>query len=117
MESPHYFPALMMLSDDRHSLVEEFLLEFGIDPAAEAAPIQYLGMIPASDEAVQTSLQKCRVVTENECCSICLEEMNVNDECHKMPCNHAFHHTCILTWLRTSHVCPLCRFPLQTNKE
>ncbi|KAK9684601.1 hypothetical protein RND81_10G220000 [Saponaria officinalis] len=48
------------------------------------------------------------------CCSICLvnwtEQKNGTVTC--MPCNHAFHDQCIVTWLKVSPTCPVCRFDL-----
>ena len=34
-----------------------------------------------------------------------------------MPCSHYFHEQCIFSWLQLNHVCPLCRFPLPTEKK
>ncbi|WVY92486.1 hypothetical protein V8G54_031574 [Vigna mungo] len=62
-------------------------------------------------------LKKCTVIRECEDCCICLEEMNVNAECYKLSCQHIFHLPCILTWLKTSHVCPLCRHSLPTGEN
>ncbi|KAL2348678.1 hypothetical protein Fmac_002678 [Flemingia macrophylla] len=75
------------------------------------------GMIPASDEVIQMSLKKSTAVTwGGGCCPICKEEPHVDDECYTMPCHHAFHHQCIVSWLRVNHVCPLCRYPLPILK-
>jgi len=64
-----------------------------------------------SEEAIiDTILKKCTVMRESENCCICLEELNINAECYTMPCEHLFHLPCILTWLKTSNVCPLCRY-------
>ncbi|KAH1189265.1 E3 ubiquitin-protein ligase Praja-2 [Glycine max] len=71
-------------------------------------------MIPASSEAIQTLLKKSTVQTQDECCSICLEGLDIN--VYTMPCNHMFHHQCIVTWLQNSHMCPLCRYPLPLQK-
>ncbi|XP_022633755.1 RING-H2 finger protein ATL51-like [Vigna radiata var. radiata] len=62
-------------------------------------------------------LKKCTVIRECEDCCICLEEMNVNAECYTLSCQHVFHLPCILTWLKTSHVCPLCRHYLPTGEN
>nr|KYP66553.1 RING finger protein 115 family [Cajanus cajan] len=69
------------------------------------------GMIPASNEVIQRSLKKSKVTTQGECCPIC-KELNVDDECYMMPCDHVFHLQCIVSWLQINHVCPVCRYPL-----
>jgi len=73
------------------------------------------GMVPASQEAIEKLLKKTRVV-KTERCSICLEELVVDDECCILPCHHCFHENCILDWLHTGHTFPLCRYPVQTLK-
>ncbi|KAJ1387007.1 Zinc finger, RING-type [Sesbania bispinosa] len=88
--------------DDELVVVEESLQDFR--------------MIPASKKAIQMSLKKSKVTKENECCTICMEEFEV-DGTVTMPCNHMFHQPCIVRWLETSHVCPLCRYPLPVNEE
>ncbi|XP_020222447.1 E3 ubiquitin-protein ligase DMA2-like [Cajanus cajan] len=88
----------------------------GISAAMEES-MQCFKMIPASNEAIQTLLKKSTVVMGSEGCPICLEELDVNAECCTMPCHHVFHLQCIVTWLKTSHVCPLCRYPLPTLKN
>ncbi|KAI3417661.1 RING-type domain-containing protein, partial [Psidium guajava] len=79
------------------------------------------GAIPATREAINM-LEKTRPDKSPsegdvaELCSICLEEMKaLNVEVARMPCRHVFHHTCISRWLSTSHLCPLCRFPMPTD--
>ena len=44
----------------------------------------------------------------NEECSICCISMDVGN-IMKLPCEHIFHETCILTWCVTNRSCPLCR--------
>ncbi|KAK9684602.1 hypothetical protein RND81_10G220100 [Saponaria officinalis] len=52
-------------------------------------------------------------------CVVCLEGLMMkkkeDDVVVKLPCQHEFHEECIVTWLRNSHVCPLCRFELPTE--
>ncbi|XP_048129497.1 RING-H2 finger protein ATL22-like [Rhodamnia argentea] len=79
------------------------------------------GAIPATREAIDL-LEKTRPDKSPsegdmaEPCSICLEEMNALDvEVARMPCRHVFHYDCISRWLSTSHMCPLCRFPMPTD--
>ncbi|ESW29980.1 hypothetical protein PHAVU_002G114900 [Phaseolus vulgaris] len=82
------------------------------DPAALT-----LRMVPATTEAIETSVKKSTVVESGCYCSVCLEEVVVNGECYTLPCNHFFHKKCIVRWLYTSHTCPLCRYPLPVSKE
>ncbi len=46
-------------------------------------------------------------------CSICLEKIH-NKE--KLECNHCFCKSCIDTWKKTSHTCPMCRAYIYENK-
>lgn len=40
-------------------------------------------------------------------CAICLEEICILTSTFT-PCNHAFHKTCIITWMGKRKICPLC---------
>ena len=43
-------------------------------------------------------------------CSICLDNLNNNKELHTLQeCNHQFHSSCLITWLRINNGCPMCR--------
>ncbi|WOG96447.1 hypothetical protein DCAR_0415782 [Daucus carota subsp. sativus] len=43
-------------------------------------------------------------------CAVCLCEFNENDKLRLLPtCSHAFHLSCIDTWLLSNSSCPLCR--------
>lgn len=55
-------------------------------------------------------------VEEGEC-SVCLMDFEAGSKLRVMPCSHYFHEQCIFSWLRLNHVCPLCRFPLPTEKK
>jgi hypothetical protein len=50
----------------------------------------------------------CLKVMKKYQCSICLENINDNDE-FKTHCNHYFHKNCIHTWYEQSPNCPNCR--------
>lgn len=46
-------------------------------------------------------------------CSVCLTEFEDGDELRLLPkCTHAFHVSCIDTWLRSHKNCPICRAPV-----
>ncbi|KMS97332.1 hypothetical protein BVRB_6g156110 [Beta vulgaris subsp. vulgaris] len=44
-----------------------------------------------------------------ECC-ICLTSYDDGVELHALPCNHHFHATCIVKWLKMNATCPLCKY-------
>lgn len=49
-------------------------------------------------------------VVEGSDCSVCLSEFQEDDSLRMLPtCSHAFHVTCIDTWLKSHSNCPLCR--------
>ncbi|KAF5735508.1 hypothetical protein HS088_TW15G01015 [Tripterygium wilfordii] len=66
---------------------------------------------PASKESIEGLLR-----FEDSCgvnkCVICLEESLVGVKVARMPCGHVFHRDCIVRWLETSHLCPLCRYQM-----
>ena len=43
-------------------------------------------------------------------CTVCMEEIDAGSEANRMPCSHVYHSDCIVKWLQTSHMCPLCRY-------
>ncbi|PON41435.1 43kDa postsynaptic protein [Parasponia andersonii] len=46
-------------------------------------------------------------------CSVCLSEFEEDESVRLLPkCSHAFHLSCIDTWLRSHKNCPLCRAPI-----
>merc|ERR1719345_476420 len=46
-------------------------------------------------------------------CSVCLAAFAPNQSVVKLPCSHAFHHTCISKWLtQCKNTCPLCSAPI-----
>lgn len=55
-------------------------------------------------------------VVEGTCCSVCLSEFEEEDTLRLLPnCKHAFHISCIDTWLRSHTNCPLCRAGIADN--
>ena len=47
--------------------------------------------------------------SNNEKCSICLQEFIVENEVLYLPCSHLFHSICILRWLLKNNKCPICQ--------
>ena len=44
-----------------------------------------------------------------ENCSICLDNLNSNPTHELSECNHKFHSSCLISWLRVNNGCPMCR--------
>ncbi|KAI9693162.1 MAG: hypothetical protein M1822_005158 [Bathelium mastoideum] len=42
-------------------------------------------------------------------CSICMDEVKLNDSVSMLPCKHWFHPDCIKAWLNEHDTCPHCR--------
>lgn len=51
-----------------------------------------------------------------ECC-ICLSSYEDGAELHALPCNHHFHSTCIVKWLKMNATCPLCKYNILKGSE
>ncbi|VFQ88072.1 unnamed protein product [Cuscuta campestris] len=52
-------------------------------------------------------------LTEWSDCSVCLTEFQEGEILRLLPkCSHAFHVSCIDTWLRSHKNCPMCRAPV-----
>lgn len=73
---------------------------------------------PASKDVVD-SLPTVFITAEHivkSCsCPICQVEFKIGDEVKQLPCDHMFHHKCILPWLSKTNTCPLCRHELPTD--
>ncbi|XP_061364671.1 RING-H2 finger protein ATL29-like [Gastrolobium bilobum] len=116
--SEYLFPLFLEIvidvpSDEENQVMERAVIEDSL---------QHFRMNPASKNAIN-SLKKFKIMKQNEHFTICMEEFDVsgdNDDdvtASAMPCNHVFHQQCIVKWLQTSHVCPLCRYSMATANE
>ncbi|CAK80610.1 unnamed protein product (macronuclear) [Paramecium tetraurelia] len=43
-------------------------------------------------------------------CSICLMDIQLNDQKGLLQCCHVFHKNCLQQWQKRSKVCPVCRY-------
>lgn len=77
---------------------------------------------PASEEAIR-SLEKKKVNQEmlgaegNAECSICMEDVALNQEVTVLPCKHWFHGDCVVAWLKEHDTCPHCRSPISQHDQ
>ena len=87
---------------------------------------QVIRTTPASKSSIE-SLKEVKIESlqqHQDQCSICLKELSYDDrDCDgrddqkmvQMPCSHVYHKTCIVRWLETSHMCPLCRYAMPVD--
>ncbi|KIW35688.1 uncharacterized protein PV07_02372 [Cladophialophora immunda] len=77
---------------------------------------------PASEEAI-LSLKKKKVDREmlgeegKAECSICMDNVELNNEVTVLPCNHWFHGDCVTAWLKEHDTCPHCRKPITDPED
>lgn len=94
----------------------------------ESFEIQWVRFVPATRSAIE-SLQNVRLdsleeatLEWNPSCSMCKDEFadpqgGGDQLVIPLPCAHHYHVDCIIHWLETSHLCPLCRYALPTVEE
>ncbi|GMY33285.1 E3 ubiquitin-protein ligase MPSR1-like [Fagus crenata] len=84
-------------------------VEIDHDDSALNTVLRQSNTIPATQSSIQ-ALHKFTLQQHSvEECIICMEEFLVGSVLIRMPCSHVFHGDCIVKWLETSHLCPLCR--------
>ncbi|KAK8692346.1 hypothetical protein V6N13_075814 [Hibiscus sabdariffa] len=77
-------------------------------------PIWFIATV-GLQQSIINSITVCRYkkgegLIEGTECSVCLNEFQEDETVRLLPkCNHAFHISCIDTWLRAHTNCPLCR--------
>ncbi|URE14607.1 Zinc finger, C3HC4 type (RING finger) [Musa troglodytarum] len=76
-------------------------------------PILNNGGISTSERVL---LQEDAVLFFVECC-ICLTSYEDGVELHALPCNHHFHSSCIVKWLRIHATCPLCKYNILKGND
>ncbi|KAJ9538072.1 hypothetical protein OSB04_030805 [Centaurea solstitialis] len=92
---------------------QETLDEF-VDHDVLDHPIWYIrtiGLNPSVISAITVvKFSKNNGLIEGTDCSVCLSDFEEDETLRLLPkCNHAFHVSCIDTWLRSHTNCPLCR--------
>lgn len=68
-------------------------------------------VVVTTDENTLNTLNVLKITKEmNEKCTICIEDMNEDDEYFDINCKHVFHKDCLNTYLKNyNHICPICR--------
>ncbi|KAL3535952.1 hypothetical protein ACH5RR_004413 [Cinchona calisaya] len=47
--------------------------------------------------------------SEQDECSVCLEQFKAGENLMRLPCGHRFHSRCLVPWLENNAYCPCCR--------
>ncbi|KAF5206578.1 E3 ubiquitin-protein ligase atl4 [Thalictrum thalictroides] len=64
------------------------------------------------------SISKLRSSSPSGDCAVCLSKFEPDDQLRLLPlCCHAFHSSCIDTWLASNHTCPLCRSTVHVDES
>ncbi|XP_019086775.1 PREDICTED: RING-H2 finger protein ATL54-like [Camelina sativa] len=89
----------------------------GPSPVIVDHPVWHIRTIGLNPTVI-SSIKVCQYskkdgVVEGTDCSVCLSEFEEGETLRLLPkCQHAFHLSCIDTWLRSHTNCPLCRAPI-----
>ncbi|KAH8495968.1 hypothetical protein Peur_055337 [Populus x canadensis] len=73
-------------------------------------------MVPVETSSGYLSTERMLLPEDAECC-ICLSPYEDGAELHALPCNHHFHATCIVKWLKMNATCPLCKYNILKGNE
>lgn len=69
----------------------------------------------SAKKKLNMSWYRCSVQLEDDCC-ICLDEIPAGAKVTRLPCNHVFHHACIVEWVEKKKNCPQCRAHAKSDR-
>jgi hypothetical protein len=94
------------------SLVDLTMGLLGARTAAALEPVRVGATAEQLEAASRTLVVSDTTINAN--CAICVEPINVGDNCRRITrCHHLFHKDCIDQHFRTSVRCPLCRIDIR----
>ncbi|KAK6146725.1 hypothetical protein DH2020_020594 [Rehmannia glutinosa] len=73
-------------------------------------------MVPIETSSGYMANERILSPEDAECC-ICLSAYEDGTELHALPCNHHFHSTCIVKWLKMNAACPLCKYNILKGND
>lgn len=73
-------------------------------------------MVPIETTSGYLANERMLLPEDAECC-ICLCPYEDGTELHTLPCNHHFHSSCIVKWLKMNATCPLCKYNILKGNE
>jgi hypothetical protein len=68
-------------------------------------------VVSTLDDSEKDKLKVYKLIEKKEeKCTICMSEINVDEQVCDLPCAHTFHDECIQPWLNHyNYKCPVCR--------
>ncbi|XVE55331.1 hypothetical protein DITRI_Ditri03aG0150100 [Diplodiscus trichospermus] len=96
-----------------HRAIDDSLSTLNFKSASRSS-IQSLKRVKLGDEGLLPFKKRGRFqcLSSEKQCTICLDGLLDIDDVASMPCGHVYHGGCIVRWLETSHLCPLCRYQM-----
>ncbi|EPS60064.1 protein binding protein [Genlisea aurea] len=96
--------------------------ELSVDPSDSSSECH---RIPSASyrEGLQSATVSCDSILlrhrlKQDCCTICLNEFELNAEVNRLCCGHIFHAFCLEKWLNYwNPTCPLCRSHMSHPEE
>ncbi|PRQ57073.1 putative transcription factor C2H2 family [Rosa chinensis] len=86
-----------------------------VSPAESAAPDPVAALPVFAFSAIKNRRASSTAVVAADC-AVCLSKFEHDDQLRLLPlCCHAFHVSCIDTWLHSQQTCPLCRSPISAS--
>ncbi len=63
----------------------------------------------ANERSASAPGSSLRSMPQDDCCPICLSEVEDAASCVQLQCGHGYHAECIESWLKLHSTCPVCR--------
>ncbi|KAF5208013.1 E3 ubiquitin ligase big brother-like [Thalictrum thalictroides] len=72
-------------------------------------PVAYVKETHSGKRQGKQTVQLDRRNSQRQVCSICLEDLQAQQQVMNLPCCHRYHSDCLLPWLSAHSHCPYCR--------
>ncbi|KAL5215168.1 hypothetical protein ABZP36_004320 [Zizania latifolia] len=101
-------PPQVVMEDgiDPDNMTYEELQQLGeaIGTESKGLPEHVIALLPTSTYKIGIFSRK----EKNDECVICCMAYKNRDRLTKLPCEHQYHHSCVIKWLKINKVCPVC---------